>query len=258
MSVGKIYPTTGKITVWKNRLKPEIQNIYFCVNIAFGKCLCNAMAVFPLETYVEEERQKQACGNVGWISATAWFTAEKYTQHFGVFCFNKPSEAGIFTSAFKLALHLLCCMRTDCVCIYYPHDECQKRQNANSSCSQLKLDWKTCQGTVEQPQFSASYWRTRGLCFQLQTHTHPPPQQVPKQTHHTLRACLARLSQGPGLSNAALGGSADCSTAEVWDHFWTRWSQTTSAHHLLGCIGLGKKWCKKPACTEQLKPSEAP
>lgn len=210
------------------------------------------MAVFPLQTYVcwRRKAKKTAYGNLGWRSAITRFTAEKYTKQFGVFCFNKPSEAGIFTSAFKLALHLLCCMRTACVCIYYPHDECQKRQNANSSCSQLKWTGRRVRGL----------WSSRAPCsVPLEPWSVPSAAEwlahIPHPSKSQSKHSTLWEPASPGITRdlvcqVLLGGSADPSTAEMWDHFWARQSQTMSAPHLLECIALGEKSCKKPACTE--------
>lgn len=61
-----------------------------------------------------------------------------------------------------------------------------EKQDSNSHCSQLKLDWKTCQGTVEQPQLSASYWRNLSpvaCAFNCGPMCNAPPPKFPKQTH---------------------------------------------------------------------------
>lgn len=115
-----------------------------------------------------------------------------------------------------------------------------EKQNSNSHCRQLKLDWKMCQGTVEQPQLPNSQPWTCGLYIQQWTHTQHP-HQFPKQTRHTQSVFPVRLHQGPGLSSLALGGRTDHSTVEVPDWFWARWCHPRSASCSLGCSALGEK-----------------
>lgn len=119
-----------------------------------------------------------------------------------------------------------------------------EKQDSNLRCSQLKLDWKTCQGTAEQPRLPAVAGETFPWPVLSTVDPRTAPHNFPKQTHGVLSIFSARLHQGLGLQNSVLGGSADHRAAEVQVGFWARWSQTTSASCLLRCSALGEKALK--------------
>lgn len=139
-----------------------------------------------------------------------------------------------------------------------------EKQNSNSRCSQLKLDWKTWQGTVEQPQLPTSYWRNLPpTAYGSTVDPRATPWQVPKANTPYAECFLHQTS--PRAWFAKCCTRTEHRPQHSWNArlFLGKIVPAHSASHLLGCSAPGEKSCKNQFAPrqkqlKQLKPSKTP